>query len=139
MPNRATIAVFPGDGIGPEVTAEAVAVLEAVAPRHGLALAFSSGTIGGAAIDATGELYPVETETRLLSAFRTNEEAVIDLDAATITNVDSGAVHPLRPLGDAGPVIAEGGLFAYARKTGMIAAATSAATADPGQSAGPED
>ena len=88
---------------------------------------------------ATGELYPVETETRLLAAFRTNDEAVIDLDAATITNVESGAVHPLRPLGDAGPVIAEGGLFAYARKTGMIPAATSAATADPGQSAGPED
>jgi len=60
---RATIAVFPGDGIGPEVTAEAVAVLEAVAPRHGLALEFSTGTIGGAAIDATGDpLPPAELE-----------------------------------------------------------------------------
>jgi 3-isopropylmalate/(R)-2-methylmalate dehydratase small subunit len=88
---------------------------------------------------ATGELYPVETEARLLGAFRTNDEAVIDLDAATITNVESGAVHPLRPLGDARPVIAEGGLFAYARKTGMIPAVASAATPDPGQSAGPED
>src|SRR5229473_5982444 len=48
---RATIAVFPGDGIGPEVTAEAVAVLEAVAPRHGLVLELATGTIGGAAID----------------------------------------------------------------------------------------
>src|SRR5204863_25547 len=38
MPTRATIAVFPGDGIGPEVTSEAVAVLESVSPRHGLAL-----------------------------------------------------------------------------------------------------
>ena len=51
---RATIAVFPGDGIGPEVTAEAVAVLEAVAPRHDLELVFTSGVIGGAAIDACG-------------------------------------------------------------------------------------
>ena len=60
---RATIAVFPGDGIGPEVTAEAVAVLEAVAPRHGLALDFSAGTIGGAAIDAAGDpLPPTELE-----------------------------------------------------------------------------
>jgi len=59
----ATIAVFPGDGIGPEVTAEAVAVLEAVAPRHGLALEFSTGTIGGAAIDAVGDpLPPAELE-----------------------------------------------------------------------------
>jgi len=55
---RATIAVFPGDGIGPEVTAEAVATLEAVAPRHGLSLTFSTGTIGGAAIDASGESLP---------------------------------------------------------------------------------
>ena len=60
---RATIAVFPGDGIGPEVTAEAVAVLEVVAPRHGLALELSTGTIGGAAIDATGDpLPPAELE-----------------------------------------------------------------------------
>jgi len=55
---RFTIAVFPGDGIGPEVTAEAVAVLEAVGPRHGLSLAFDSGTIGGAAIDACGDPLP---------------------------------------------------------------------------------
>jgi 3-isopropylmalate dehydrogenase len=68
MPNRATIAVFPGDGIGPEVTAEAVAVLEAIAPRHGLALAFSSGTIGGAAIDATGEPLPAAELERARAA-----------------------------------------------------------------------
>jgi 3-isopropylmalate dehydrogenase len=55
---RATIAVFPGDGIGPEVTAQAVAVLEAVAPRHGLALRFSTGIVGGAAIDAHGTPLP---------------------------------------------------------------------------------
>jgi 3-isopropylmalate dehydrogenase len=54
----ATIAVFPGDGIGPEVTAEAVAVLEAVAPRHGLTLRFETGTIGGAAIDRHGVPLP---------------------------------------------------------------------------------
>lgn len=54
----ATIAVFPGDGIGPEVTAEAVAVLEAVAPRHDLRVTFSTGTIGGGAIDASGVPLP---------------------------------------------------------------------------------
>jgi 3-isopropylmalate dehydrogenase len=55
---KATIAVFPGDGIGPEVIAEAIAVLEAIAPRHGLAFTFDSGIVGGAAIDATGEPLP---------------------------------------------------------------------------------
>ena len=48
------IAVLPGDGIGPEVTAEAVAVLEAVAPRHGLHLGFEEVLVGGAAIEAHG-------------------------------------------------------------------------------------
>lgn len=72
---------------------------------------------------ATGELYPVETGTRLVDAFRTGDEAVLDLEKNTLTNVRTGAVHPLRPIGDAGPVIAAGGLFAYARQTGMIPAA----------------
>jgi 3-isopropylmalate dehydrogenase len=58
MSTSATIVVFPGDGIGPEVTAEAVAVLKAVGPRHGFALELSSGTIGGGAIDAVGEPLP---------------------------------------------------------------------------------
>jgi 3-isopropylmalate dehydrogenase len=48
------ILILPGDGIGPEVTGQAVRVLEAAAKRFGLALAFESGLIGGAAIDAQG-------------------------------------------------------------------------------------
>jgi 3-isopropylmalate dehydrogenase len=64
----ATIAVFPGDGIGPEVTAEAVAVLEAVAPRHGLELHFSSGSVGGAAIDRVGVPLPPEELERARTA-----------------------------------------------------------------------
>jgi 3-isopropylmalate dehydrogenase len=56
--SAATIVVFPGDGIGPEVTAEAVAVLETVAPRHGLRLRLESGVIGGGAIDAHGTPLP---------------------------------------------------------------------------------
>ncbi len=51
------IAVLPGDGIGPEVTAEAVAVLKAVAPR----LHFEEALIGGAAYDETGHPLPDET------------------------------------------------------------------------------
>ncbi len=48
------ILVLPGDGIGPEVTREAQRVLEAVAPRHGLKLAFEEAPIGGNSIDAHG-------------------------------------------------------------------------------------
>ena len=39
----AKIALYPGDGIGPEVTAEAVACLEVVGTRHGLRLSFEIG------------------------------------------------------------------------------------------------
>jgi 3-isopropylmalate dehydrogenase len=48
------VLVLPGDGIGPEVTAEAVRVLEQVAPRHGLELSLEEGLLGGASIDAHG-------------------------------------------------------------------------------------
>ena len=90
---------------------------------------------------ATGELYPCETPTRLVDVFRTNEEVVLDLEANTLTNVTTGAVHALRPLGDAGPVIDAGGLFAYARQTGMIASprAETKPAASGGRQAGPED
>ena len=55
------IAVFPGDGIGAEVTGEAVKVLQAAALRFGLSLSFESGLVGGAAIDATGHPLPPAT------------------------------------------------------------------------------
>ena len=88
---------------------------------------------------ATGELYPCETPARLVDAFRTNDQAVLDLEAGTLTHADTGTVHRLRPLGDAGPVIAAGGLFAYARQTGMIAAPPVESGGDAGPSAGPDD
>jgi 3-isopropylmalate dehydrogenase len=56
------IAVLPGDGIGPEVTAAAVTVLETVNRSDGLGLDFVEGQIGGAAIDASGDPLPAATE-----------------------------------------------------------------------------
>ncbi|MFO1392614.1 MAG: 3-isopropylmalate dehydrogenase [Steroidobacteraceae bacterium] len=58
---KARIAVLGGDGIGPEVTAEAVRVLEAVAAKWGHEFQFSEALIGGAAIDATGSPLPPRT------------------------------------------------------------------------------
>jgi 3-isopropylmalate dehydrogenase len=55
------IAVLPGDGIGPEVTAEAVACLRAVADRTGLSLDFEEAIIGGRAIDEVGIPLPDAT------------------------------------------------------------------------------
>jgi 3-isopropylmalate dehydrogenase len=61
MKERATIVLLPGDGIGPEIVAEARRVLERVAVRFGRTLLFEEHLLGGAAIDATGEALPKET------------------------------------------------------------------------------
>ncbi|HEX6570447.1 MAG TPA: 3-isopropylmalate dehydrogenase [Steroidobacteraceae bacterium] len=58
---KARIAVLGGDGIGPEVTAEAVRVLQAVAQRFGHDFTFVEALIGGAAIDASGSALPPRT------------------------------------------------------------------------------
>ena len=58
---KALIAVLAGDGIGGEVTAEAVRALTAVAARFGHAFEFEPALLGGAAIDATGEALPPAT------------------------------------------------------------------------------
>ena len=55
------VAVLPGDGIGPEVTAEAIKVLQAVEAIDGLAFRFQTGLIGGCALDATAAPLPAET------------------------------------------------------------------------------
>ncbi len=55
------IAVLPGDGIGPEVTAQAVRVLDAVARRWGHSFETREALLGGCAIDATGSPMPMET------------------------------------------------------------------------------
>jgi 3-isopropylmalate dehydrogenase len=55
------ILILPGDGIGPEVVAQARAVLELVNQQHGLKVVLDEGLIGGAAIDATGSPLPEET------------------------------------------------------------------------------
>ncbi len=57
----ARIAVLPGDGIGPEVTREAVKVLNAVAQLFGHIFTFEEGIVGGYAIDTVGEPLPEET------------------------------------------------------------------------------
>ena len=55
------IAVLAGDGIGPEVMAEALRVLEAVQSKHGFATELTEAYVGGAAIDNCGKALPAET------------------------------------------------------------------------------
>lgn len=55
------IAILPGDGVGPEVTREAVRVMVEIAAPFGLELEFTEHLIGGAAIRACGDPFPAET------------------------------------------------------------------------------
>ncbi len=58
---KAKIVVLGGDGVGPEVVAEARKVLEAVASRSGHEFSFENHLIGGIAIDETGDPLPEAT------------------------------------------------------------------------------
>jgi len=65
---RFRIAVFPGDGIGPEVIRQAVRVLEIVARHTGTALDLTEGLVGGAAYDRCGTPLPPESLEQALAS-----------------------------------------------------------------------
>jgi 3-isopropylmalate/(R)-2-methylmalate dehydratase small subunit len=72
---------------------------------------------------ATGELYPCELTERLCDTLKTGDVVTVDLDKLTVTVQATGKVYSIKPLGDVRPVVDAGGLFNYARKTGMMSAA----------------
>jgi 3-isopropylmalate dehydrogenase len=98
-----TLALLPGDGVGPEVTRAARLVLEAVAARFGHAFAFGEHDIGGIAIDRTGEPLPQATLDACLAA-----DAVF-LGAVGGPKWDGGARRP------------EQGLLAIRKHMGLFA------------------
>jgi 3-isopropylmalate dehydrogenase len=91
-----TVAVLPGDGIGPEVTAEAVRVLIATGDLYGYRIAMTEYPIGAAAVAQLGEALPARTR-----------DAVGDADAVLL-----GAVGDPGLAGASGPRSPEAGLLA---------------------------
>ena len=69
---------------------------------------------------ATGELFPCESMDRLTDIFKMGDEARIILDREQIIHVGTGKAFALKSLGSVLPVVQAGGLFEYARKTGMV-------------------
>jgi len=55
------LAVLPGDGVGPEVTTQALDVLQSVREKFGHSFSANEGLIGGAAIDIEGKAMGYET------------------------------------------------------------------------------
>jgi 3-isopropylmalate/(R)-2-methylmalate dehydratase small subunit len=67
---------------------------------------------------ATGALYPCESYERLCDVVHTGDWVEVDLREGVLRH--GSRSYRLRPLGDLAPVIEAGGIFAYARKVGMI-------------------
>ncbi|MEO0837223.1 MAG: 3-isopropylmalate dehydrogenase [Cyanobacteria bacterium J06642_3] len=61
MPKKYNISVLPGDGIGPEIIASALEVLDVIGKKFEIEFNFTESLIGGSAIDATGKPLPSDT------------------------------------------------------------------------------
>src|SRR5512138_1268782 len=70
------VLILPGDGIGTEVTREAVRVLETVCRKFSHKLTLNEALLGGIAIHKTGNPFPEETSKRALEADATLMGAV---------------------------------------------------------------
>ena len=84
------IVLLPGDGIGPEVAAEAERLINVVAEKYGLDITLESALIGGAAIDATGNPLPDET----LEACRDADAVVLGAVGGPKWSDPNAAVRP---------------------------------------------
>jgi len=69
-----------------------------------------------------GFIVPLETTVKLKESIKTGDDIEINLDTLTLNNRSDGKSYPLIHPGDVLPIIEAGGLFEYARKTGMIKA-----------------
>jgi 3-isopropylmalate dehydrogenase len=103
------ITVLPGDGIGPEVTNQAVRVLDTIAKKYGYHFHFNFGTIGADAIEKTGDPLPKATLETCLAG-----DAVL-LGAVGHPKFDKDPTLPVRPEMGLLKIRKELGLFANIR------------------------
>ncbi len=103
---KLNIALLAGDGIGPEVIAQAVKVSDAVAKKFGHEITWKPALTGAAAIDAVGEPYPDETHEICMKA-----DAVL-FGAIGHPKYDNDPTAKIRP---------EQGLLKMRKKLGLFA------------------
>jgi len=109
------IAILAGDGIGPEVMAQAVDVLNAIAEKYNHEFKYEEALCGAHAIDAVGNPYPDATHDVCMRADAVLFAAVGDL------RYDNDPTSPVRP---------EQGLLAMRKKLGLFANIRPVATFD---------
>ena len=100
------IAVLPGDGIGPEIVAQAVKAVDAVAARFAYKPQYTYAVVGAAAIDAVGDPYPEATHKVCMES-----DAVL-FGAIGDPRFDNAPNAKVRP---------EQGLLAMRKKLGLYA------------------
>lgn len=67
-----------------------------------------------------GYLIPLESKVCLVNRIKTGQTLRIDLSNSMLTVEETGETFDLGPLGDVGPIIEAGGIFEYARQSGML-------------------
>ncbi len=125
MSRAVRICLLPGDGIGPEITDEAVKVLLALGERHGVVFDLHEALLGGAAIDQTGSALPDRTLAEARAA-----DAVL---LAAIGGPAWDTTDPDRPRPEQGllGLRKELGLFANLRPVRIFAPLADASTLRP--------
>jgi 3-isopropylmalate/(R)-2-methylmalate dehydratase small subunit len=67
-----------------------------------------------------GFIIPIESEVSLIPFFNTGDEVEVNLEEKNIQNNRTGQTYKIKDLGQVATIIHAGGIFAYARKTGML-------------------
>jgi 3-isopropylmalate/(R)-2-methylmalate dehydratase small subunit len=63
---------------------------------------------------------PCECEEKIYDKFSTGDEVELEVEAGVLKDLTTGETFQLRSLGDAGKILAAGGVFDYAKETGML-------------------
>ena len=109
------IAILPGDGIGPEIMKQGLAVLDAIAQKCNHQFTYEEALVGATAIDSVGDPYPEATHNVCMRADAVLFAAVGDL------KYDNNPTAKVRP---------EQGLLAMRKKLGLFANVRPVATFD---------
>lgn len=67
-----------------------------------------------------GFVIPYEGYEKLIQKIKTGDELEINIEQNSMKNITQNENYPLKPLGDVLPIVEAGGVFEYARKSGMI-------------------